>query len=112
MYARARALLPAPVARYVLHFEAAIEDAVGAFAKALAPGARLLDAGAGEGDYKRHFSRRRYCGLDLGVGDAQWDYSRLDAVGDLAALPFAQGAHFGHRDHSDRSIVITEIGGS
>jgi hypothetical protein len=24
----------------------------------------------------------------------------------------AFSAHFGHRDHSDRSIVITEIGGS
>jgi hypothetical protein len=23
-----------------------------------------------------------------------------------------QSAHFGHRDHSDRSIVITKIGGS
>jgi len=25
---------------------------------------------------------------------------------------FAAGAHFGHRDHSDRFIVISEIGGS
>ncbi len=31
---------------------------------------------------------KTYTGLDLGVGDQQWDYSRLDVVGDLAALPF------------------------
>ena len=26
--------------------------------------------------------------------------------------PSLFGAHFGHRDHPDRSIVITQIGGS
>jgi len=29
-----------------------------------------------------------------------------------AAADLACAAHFGHRDHSDRSIVISEIGGS
>jgi ubiquinone/menaquinone biosynthesis C-methylase UbiE len=29
--------------------------------------------------------------VDLGIGDAAWDYRRLDAVADLAALPFAAG---------------------
>lgn len=87
-YAGLRRLMPAPVRRYVMHFEAAIEDAVARFAADLAPDARLLDAGAGEGNYKHYFAAQRYCGFDLAVGDAAWDYSRLDVTGDLLNLPF------------------------
>lgn len=81
--------LPAPLRRHVLHFEASIGDAVAAFAADLRRGTRVLDAGAGEGQYAHHFGQHRYCGVDLAVGDAAWDYSRLDAMADLAALPFA-----------------------
>jgi SAM-dependent methyltransferase len=84
--------LPRPLRRQVLHFEAQIEDAVAAFAGALPAGARLLDAGSGEGQYARYFAGQRYCGVDLAVGDAAWDYSRLDAIADLTALPFRDGA--------------------
>jgi SAM-dependent methyltransferase len=83
--------MPAPVRRWVQHFEASIEDAVAKLAQSLDPGARVLDAGAGEGNYKRYFSKQRYCGLDLGVGDQKWDYTRLDVVGDLARIPFEAG---------------------
>ena len=83
--------LPRPLRRHVLHFEAAIEDAVTAFAAGLPAGARVLDAGSGEGQYAHHFARHRYCGVDLAVGDAAWDYSRLDALADLTALPFRTG---------------------
>jgi SAM-dependent methyltransferase len=91
MYARLRALLPEPVARYVMHFEAEIERSVTEFAAALPPGARVLDAGAGEGSYRGHFKAQQYCGLDLGVGDGAWDYSKLDVLGDLSLLPFRDG---------------------
>jgi SAM-dependent methyltransferase len=84
-------LLPGPLRRYVLDFERRIEDAVAAFSAGLPPGARILDAGAGEGSYKHHFRAHRYTGLDLAVGDAAWDYSRLDVLGDLTALPFPRG---------------------
>ena len=72
----------------MLHFEAAIEDRVAAFAPILPAGARVLDAGSGEGQYADHFGPQRYCGVDLAVGDAAWDYGRLDAIADLTALPF------------------------
>jgi SAM-dependent methyltransferase len=75
----------------VLHFEVEIEDAVSAFAHALPPLARVLDAGAGEGRYKRNFVKQRYCGVDLGVGDAAWNYGGLETVADLGALPFRDG---------------------
>jgi SAM-dependent methyltransferase len=74
--------------RYILHFEAEIEDAVAAFAASLPPGASVLDAGAGEGAYKDRFSRHRYIGVDLGIGDDSWNYSQLDAIADLTAIPF------------------------
>jgi hypothetical protein len=50
-----------------------------------------LDAGAGEARHARYFTRQRYCGVDLAVGDRTWNYSRLDAVADLTRLPFASG---------------------
>ena len=84
--------LPRPLRRHILHFEVEIEDAVAAFARKLPDGARVLDAGAGEGQYRGHFARQRYCGVDLAVGDRSWDYSRLDALADLRALPFRTGA--------------------
>jgi len=87
-YTRLRRLMPRFLERRVLYFEAAIEDAVTAFAAELDEGARVLDAGAGEGAYARFFGRQRYVGVDLGVGDPQWDYRQLDAVGDLLNLPF------------------------
>jgi SAM-dependent methyltransferase len=84
--------LPRSVRRHILHFECEIEDAVRGFAGKLPKGARVLDAGAGESQYAQYFSQQRYCAVDLAVGDAAWDYSRLDAVADLTALPFANGS--------------------
>jgi SAM-dependent methyltransferase len=83
--------LPRWLSRRVLYFEAAIEDAVAGFAASLPAGARVLDAGAGEARHARCFIRQRYCGVDLGIGDRTWNYGRLDAVADLARLPFASG---------------------
>ncbi|MBI3698158.1 MAG: class I SAM-dependent methyltransferase [Acidobacteria bacterium] len=85
---RLAARLPGWVHRSVLRFEAAIEDEVARFARSLPSGTRVLDAGAGEGRYARHFAHCRYVGVDLAVGDQAWDYSRLDARADLARLPF------------------------
>lgn len=83
--------LPGPLRRQVLHFEAAIEDALRDFSASLSEGALLLDAGAGESQYKPLFLRQRYVAIDLGVGDAEWNYSALDAVADLSALPLRDG---------------------
>jgi SAM-dependent methyltransferase len=91
-YRRLRSLLPPPLARYVLHFEAEIETAVQDFALSLPSGARVLDAGAGESRHKPYFAAQRYTGVDLAVGDAAWNYSELDVVAELSALPFRDGA--------------------
>jgi SAM-dependent methyltransferase len=80
--------LPRPLRGHVLHFECEIEDAITSFARQLPEDARVLDAGAGQGQYAHFFTGKRYCGVDLAVGDAAWDYGRLDAIADLTALPF------------------------
>ncbi len=90
-YSRLADLLPRPLRGYVLHFEAEIERAVAAFARTLPEGARVLDAGAGEGQYRDWFHRQRYVGVDLGVGDPRWRYDGLDVIADLARLPLATG---------------------
>jgi SAM-dependent methyltransferase len=87
-YTRLQHRLPAFLRRYILHFEASIDDAVTQFASALADGDRMLDAGAGEGKFAAAFKRQRYVGLDLGIGDTDWNYTGLDALGDLQRLPF------------------------
>ncbi|HCC59448.1 MAG TPA: hypothetical protein DEQ47_19720 [Solibacterales bacterium] len=84
--------LPPVLRRHVLHFEALIDDAIKTFAQSLAPGAVLLDAGAGESRHRAIFARQRYIAVDLAVGDAAWNYQKLDVIGDLTALPFANGA--------------------
>jgi Methylase involved in ubiquinone/menaquinone biosynthesis len=81
-------LLPGGLRRYLLHFEAAIDRAVADFSASLPPGSRVLDAGAGETRHKGLFQAHTYIGVDLGVGDSQWDYRDLDAVANLEALPF------------------------
>jgi SAM-dependent methyltransferase len=83
-------LLPRSLHRYILHFEAAIEDAVAAFAASLPAGARILDAGAGESVHAKWFAQQRYVAVDLAVGDAQWNYGKLDVIADLTSLPFRQ----------------------
>jgi SAM-dependent methyltransferase len=83
--------LPGFLRRYLLHFESAIDDALTRFSAGLDPGLRVLDAGAGERLHARFFARQRYVGVDLAVGDAAWDYGKLDAIADLTALPFRDG---------------------
>ncbi len=69
-----------------------VRFAVNAFVRKVASGipegARVLDAGAGECLYRPLFDRRRYVAVDRAVGDAEWDYGRLDAMADLTRLPF------------------------
>lgn len=65
------------------------------------PGARVLDAGAGECAYKPWFAHCRYLGVDLSVGDGVWNYTNLDAFAALDALPFA--------DESFDAVVSTQV---
>ncbi len=81
--------LPGFLRRHILHFESAIDDSLESFSASVAAGSRVLDAGAGERVHARYFARQRYIAVDLAVGDASWNYGKLDAIADLTALPFA-----------------------
>ena len=81
-------VMPEFVQRYVLDFEARIEDALRQFASELPVGARVLDAGAGEAQYAALFRGVDYVAVDLGIGDASWEYDALDAIAALELLPF------------------------
>jgi SAM-dependent methyltransferase len=85
----ARRLLPNWLRVRLDPFHARIERALAHFADELPAGARVLDCGAGECQYRDLFRRARYVAVDSAVGDAAWDYSQLSAIGDLGALPFA-----------------------
>lgn len=84
--------VPAPLRRWVMHFDWVIENAAAVFAASLPEGSRVLDAGAGECRFAPLFARHRYVAVDLGVGDSSWNYRRLDCVADLANLPLPSAA--------------------
>jgi SAM-dependent methyltransferase len=84
--------LPRPLRDHVLFFEGMIERELQNFARSLAHGVRVLDAGAGEARHQKLFADQRYVAVDLAVGDTAWNYSKLDAVADLCALPFGDAS--------------------
>ena len=84
-----RGRIPAFLERYLWFFEIAIREQVTRFGSLLPSGALVLDAGAGEGQYRDSFSHCRYIGADLGIGDTGWNYAGLDVICDLTRLPFS-----------------------
>jgi SAM-dependent methyltransferase len=81
-------LLPRAILDRLDRAEAIIRDTVTSFAATLPAGARVLDAGCGEGRFRPLFSTTRLIGLDRCIGDARWDYTGVDVVGDLHHMPF------------------------
>jgi SAM-dependent methyltransferase len=70
----------------------AVSTFVERVARELPPGARVLDAGAGEGRYRPLFARQEYVAVDLAVGDPDWDYGSVSVMADLVRLPFGEGS--------------------
>lgn len=67
----------------------------------LPAGSRILDAGAGECAYKAYFSHCDYKAVDLAIGEAKWNYDRLDYKAPLDNLPIP--------DNSFDAILCTQV---
>ena len=85
-----RALIPRFVIDQINPFDRFVLDAVREFAGKLAPNSLILDAGAGEAQYGPELTRagHRYRAIDLGVGEGDWDYGKIDAWAKVEELPF------------------------
>lgn len=61
----------------------------------------VLDAGAGECVYKEYFNHCRYFSIDMAIGDSSWNYNKLDCIGRLDNLPFA--------DNVFDAVICTQV---
>ncbi len=83
----ARKVVPKAILRRLDPFEASIESFVAKLAADTPEDLVVLDAGAGECRFREAFAHANYVGIDFGLGDPDWDYSRLDIIGRLETLP-------------------------
>jgi SAM-dependent methyltransferase len=98
-----KSLVPRSLYQKLDPFEASIEAFVQGVSAEVAPGKRVLDAGAGECRFKPFFQQAEYVGIDFAQGDPSWNYSRLDTIARLEELPFPDATF----DHV-LSIVVLE----
>jgi SAM-dependent methyltransferase len=84
--------LPSPVLRWLDPVQHLIDSEVACAAASAGENDLILDAGAGESRHRFFFSRGQYIALDAASGDAAWDYSKLDLVGDLESIPLRTAA--------------------
>jgi ubiquinone/menaquinone biosynthesis C-methylase UbiE len=56
------------------------------------PNQKILDAGAGQCQYKHIFDKRhQYISQDLCVGDKDWDFSHIDIKSNIECIPLESG---------------------
>ena len=70
-------------------------------AKSLPSKSSILDAGAGEGAYKKYFENCEYKAIDLGVGESKWNYANLDYIAPLDKMPI--------ESHTFDAVLCTQV---
>lgn len=83
----AEKVLPGRVIAWLDPVQDLIESEVRQAAERYGEGQIVLDAGAGEARHRKYFQKARYVALDMGYGDAAWNYRGLDIRGDLENIP-------------------------
>ena len=92
-----RKLIPRFLLDQINPFDRFVLNAVREFSTKLPPRSLILDAGAGEAQYRGDVAKagHKYRAIDLGVGEGDWDYSGIDAWARVEALPFRPGTFDG-----------------
>jgi SAM-dependent methyltransferase len=88
---RVEPLVPRFLLRWLDPFHTTLIRRLAEAAQRVPAGSLVLDAGAGECPHAALFAHTRYVKLDRGIGDKTWDYSRVEVIGDICQLPFAEG---------------------
>lgn len=93
----ARRLVPEWLQDQINPLDGVFRRAVESLSAALPKGAWVLDAGAGEAQYKPIFTKagQRYVAIDLGIGEPDWSYSDIDVLANTEQPPFRPGAFDG-----------------
>lgn len=88
-----RRLVPRWLIDQINPFDPFMRATVQKFVGLLPAHALVLDAGCGEAQYKPFFQRagHRYLGIDLGVGEPDWEYNGINALANTEDLPFRPG---------------------
>ena len=82
-----RSRLPRSISNKILLVESEEVEFLKYATDEIPSGSIVVDAGAGQCRYKEAFPHTKYFGLDMVIGDNDWDYSNLDAVGNLLRMP-------------------------
>ena len=94
----------------IINFSSAVRNSwVEGKARSVSAGALVLDAGAGECQYKSLFNHTnyrtqdfsQYKGCDEGVQKESWNYGRIDYVSDITSIPVA--------DDEFDAVLCTEV---
>ena len=65
-----------------------IFDEILKFSNSVEASSIVVDVGAGQCELEMFFQDSNYIGIDLAVGDDNWDFSKLSVFGDVQQLPF------------------------
>ena len=65
-----------------------IFDEIVNFSKSVETNSVVVDVGAGQCELELFFQDSNYIGIDLAVGNDNWDFSKISVLGDVQQLPF------------------------
>jgi len=82
-----RRFIPSFIIRFIDPTSYLIKKFVSSISDELSHGSIILDAGAGEAPFKKFFTEHKYVAIDTKWGEGNWDYSKIDIMGDLTSLP-------------------------
>ena len=79
--------------RFLSYPEYRLKKYIEKISMSVLPGSRILDAGAGECRHKKYFAHASYVSQDLCIGDAKWDFSKVDIRSEIYNIPVANESY-------------------